>query len=82
MACMYFVGIAVAEIISGKSGHVNYKSIPSVIYTHPEVAWCGKSEEELIHDKISYTKGIFPFVANSRAKTIRNLAIHLLSSGY
>ena len=62
-----------AEIISGKSGHVNYNSIPSVIYTHPEVAWCGKTEEELIQGKVAYAKGTFPFIANSRAKTISTL---------
>ena len=70
-----------AEIISGKSGHVNYNSIPSVIYTHPEVAWCGKTEEELIQSKIAYAKGTFPFIANSRAKTISNCMLNLFLSG-
>ena len=63
-------GIAVAEIISGQSGHVNYDVIPSVIYTSPEVAAVGKTEEQLKNDKISYKVGKFPFMANSRAKAI------------
>jgi len=50
-------------------GHVNYLAIPSVIYTHPEVAWVGQTEEELIAKGIKYTKGTFPFKANSRART-------------
>jgi len=61
-------GIAVAEIIAGQSGHVNYKVIPAVIYTHPEVACVGKTEEELKKEKIEYKVGKFPFLANSRAK--------------
>lgn len=64
-------GIAVAEIISkSPKGHVNYSNIPSVIYTHPEVAWCGFTEEQLKDKKIDYYSGSFPFIANSRAKTI------------
>ena len=63
-------GIAVAEIISGQSGYVNYDVIPSVIYTSPEVAAVGKTEEQLKNDKISYKVGKFPFMANSRAKAI------------
>jgi dihydrolipoamide dehydrogenase len=62
-------GIAVAEILAGGYGHVNYDTIPSVIYTHPEVAWCGKNEEELKKAGIEYSVGSFPFLANSRAKT-------------
>ncbi len=62
-------GIAVAEILAGAYGHVNYNAIPSVVYTHPEVAWCGKNEEELKKDGIDYSVGSFPFLANSRAKT-------------
>jgi len=61
-------GIAAVEHIAGKGGHVNYDAIPSVIYTHPEVAWVGKNEEELKKAGVSYNKGTFPFLANSRAK--------------
>ena len=61
-------GIAVAEIISGQAGHVNYDVIPGVIYTSPEVAYVGKTEEQLKQNKISYKIGKFPFLANSRAK--------------
>jgi dihydrolipoamide dehydrogenase len=61
-------GIAVAEIIAGQAGHVNYEVIPAVIYTNPEVASVGKTEEELKKEKIDYTVGKFPFLANSRAK--------------
>lgn len=62
-------GIAVAELLAGGYGHVNYETIPSVVYTHPEVAWCGKNEEELKKASIEYSVGSFPFMANSRAKT-------------
>ena len=61
-------GIAVAEILAGQSGHVNYDVIPGVIYTSPEVAAVGKTEEELKKLKINYKVGKFPFLANSRAK--------------
>jgi dihydrolipoamide dehydrogenase len=61
-------GIAVAEIIAGQAGHVNYDIIPGVIYTSPEVAVVGKTEEQLKNEKISYKVGKFPFIANSRAK--------------
>ncbi len=61
-------GIAVAEIIAGQAGHVNYDIIPGVIYTSPEVAVVGKTEEELKHKKVDYKVGKFPFLANSRAK--------------
>jgi dihydrolipoamide dehydrogenase len=61
-------GIAVAEFISGKFGHVNYDVIPGVIYTAPEVAYVGKTEEQLKEQKISYKVGKFPFAANARAK--------------
>ena len=61
-------GIAVAEIIAGQSGHVNYDVIPGVIYTSPEVAAVGKTEEELKKININYKVGKFPFMANSRAK--------------
>jgi len=63
-------GIAVAELISGQSGHVNYDVIPGVVYTSPEVASVGKNEEQLKEKKISYKIGKFPFMANSRAKAI------------
>lgn len=62
-------GIAVVEYILGEAGHVNYDTIPGVIYTHPEVANVGKTEEELKSAGIAYKKGIFPFSANSRART-------------
>ncbi|GJD07698.1 Dihydrolipoyl dehydrogenase, mitochondrial [Galdieria sulphuraria] len=62
-------GVACAEIIAGKPGHVNYDVIPSVIYTFPEVASVGKTEEELKQANIEYNKGVFPFLANSRART-------------
>jgi len=63
-------GIAVAENIAGQSGHVNYETIPGVVYTTPEVAAIGKTEEQLKQDKISYKIGKFSFMANSRAKAI------------
>ena len=61
-------GIAVAEIIAGQAGHVNYDVIPGVIYTSPEVATVGKTEEQLKDQNINYKIGKFPFLANSRAK--------------
>ena len=61
-------GIAVAEIIAGQAGHVNYDVIPAVIYTSPEVAVVGKTEENLKKENIKYKIGKFPFLANSRAK--------------
>ena len=89
-------GIAIIEQIAGKGGHVNYDTIPGVIYTHPEVATVGKTEEELIKAGIEYKKGPFPFMANSRAranadtdglvkmlacaKTDRILGIHIIAS--
>ncbi len=63
-------GIAVAEIIAGQSGHVNYETIPGVIYTKPEVASIGKTEDQLKEQNISYKIGKFSFMANSRAKAI------------
>lgn len=62
-------GIAAVEIIKTGHGHVNYDGIPSVVYTHPEVAWVGKNEEELKAAGINYKIGKYPFAANSRAKT-------------
>ena len=61
-------GVAVAEILAGKAGHVNYDTIPSVVYTTPEVASIGQTEEELKAAGIAYTAGKFPFTANGRAK--------------
>jgi len=61
-------GIAAAEIIAGKAGHVNYDVIPNVIYTFPEVASIGKTEEELKAAGVAYNTGKFPFTANGRAK--------------
>jgi len=61
-------GIAVAEIIAGQSGHVNYEVIPAVVYTSPEVATVGKTEDQLKKDNIKYKVGKFPFLGNSRAK--------------
>jgi len=63
-------GIAVAENIAGQSGHVNYDTIPGVVYTTPEVASIGKTEEQLKEKKVNYKIGKFSFMANSRAKAI------------
>ena len=89
-------GIAAIEHILGEGGHVNYNAIPGVIYTHPEVANVGLTEEQLKEQGIAYTKGVFPMTANSRArtnqdadglvkilscaKTDKMLGIHLLAS--
>lgn len=62
-------GIAVAEYLKSGHGHVNYGAIPSVVYTHPEVAWVGASEADLKKSGTKYKVGKFPFLANSRAKT-------------
>ncbi len=62
-------GTAVAELIAGKAGHVDYNLVPSVVYTNPEIAWVGQNEEELKAAGIDYVKGKFPFMANSRART-------------
>jgi dihydrolipoamide dehydrogenase len=61
-------GVAVAEILAGQAGHVNYDAIPNVIYTYPEVASVGKTEEELKAAGVQYRAGKFPFTANGRAK--------------
>jgi dihydrolipoamide dehydrogenase len=61
-------GIAVAEIIAGKAGHVNYDVIPAVVYTYPEIASVGKTEDELKAAGAAYNVGKFPFTANGRAK--------------
>lgn len=62
-------GVAAVEYIKKGHGHVNYGAIPSVMYTHPEVAWVGQNEEQLKAAGIKYNVGKFPFLANSRAKT-------------
>jgi dihydrolipoamide dehydrogenase len=62
-------GIAAVENMAGLHGHVNYNAIPGVVYTHPEVAEVGKTEEALKAEGVSYNKGVFPMVANSRART-------------
>jgi dihydrolipoamide dehydrogenase len=64
-------GIAVAEILGGQAGHVNYEVIPNVVYTHPEIASVGKTDEELKAAGIVYASGKFPFTANGRAKVNR-----------
>ena len=61
-------GVAVAEILAGQAGHVNYDVIPNVVYTYPEIASVGKTEEELKAAGIAYNAGKFPFTANARAK--------------
>src|SRR4029077_13572673 len=63
-------GIACIEIIAGKAGHVNYDAIPGVVYTQPEIGSVGKTEEQLRDEKIEFRKGVFPFLANSRARTL------------
>lgn len=63
-------GVMVAELIAGQAGHVRYDVIPSVIYTHPEMAWVGQTEEQLKAAGVNYVKGDFPFAANGRAKAM------------
>ena len=63
-------GIMVAERIAGKHAEMNYDLVPSVIYTHPEIAWVGKNEEELKNDNIEYKVGKFPFAASGRALAV------------
>jgi dihydrolipoamide dehydrogenase len=63
-------GVMVAELIAGHSAEMNYETIPWVIYTHPEIAWVGKTEESLKTEGISYKVGSFPFAANGRAKAM------------
>lgn len=65
-------GVAVAELIAGQSGHVNYGAIPSVVYVHPEVAMVGKTEEQLKEAGVAYTVGKFPFTANGRARSMND----------
>ncbi len=61
-------GVALAELIAGQAGHVDYATIPGVVYTWPEIATLGKTEEQLKEEGIAYTAGKFPFSANSRAR--------------
>ena len=65
-------GAAVAELLAGQAGHVNYGVIPNVVYTSPEVASIGKSEEELKAEGVAYAVGRFPFTANGRARAMRH----------
>jgi len=60
-------GVAVAERIAGQQPQVNYKTIPSVIYTWPEVAWVGQTSEQLQAEGVAFKSGVFPFAANGRA---------------
>ena len=63
-------GVAVAERIAGQHGHVNFATLPSVIYTSPEVAWVGRTEQQLKADGVKYKAGSFPFLANGRARAL------------
>ncbi|MGE3976909.1 MAG: dihydrolipoyl dehydrogenase [Nitrospira sp.] len=63
-------GIACVEMLAGGYGHVNYEAIPSVVYTHPEIASVGKTEEELREAELDYQKGVFPFSASGRARAL------------
>ncbi len=90
-------GVAVAERIAGKSGHINYDVIPWVIYTWPEIAWVGKTEQALKQEGIEYQSGSFPFLASGRARALgttegmvkvlsdartdRILGVHILGPG-
>ena len=65
-------GIAAVEIMNGVAGHVNYDLVPGIVYTSPEVATLGKTEDELKESQIKYNKGVFPFSANSRARAINH----------
>jgi dihydrolipoamide dehydrogenase len=65
-------GVALAEILAGQAGHVNYEAIPSVVYTSPEVAVVGRTEEDLKAAGITYKVGKFPFTANGRARAMRH----------
>jgi dihydrolipoamide dehydrogenase len=64
--------IIACEGMLGAPVHIDYNCVPSVIYTHPEVAWVGKNEEDLKSEGVDYVVGKFPFVANSRAKTVND----------
>ncbi len=63
-------GVAVAERIAGQHGHVNFNTVPWVIYTSPEIAWVGRTEQQLKSDGVAYKAGSFPFLANGRARAL------------
>ena len=63
-------GVALAELLAGQAGHVNYDVIPGVVYTWPEVASIGATEEQLKQDGVAYNVGKFPFTANGRARAM------------
>jgi dihydrolipoamide dehydrogenase len=63
-------GVAVAERIAGQHGHVNFNTVPWVIYTSPEIAWVGRTEQQLKADGVAYKAGTFPFMANGRARAL------------
>jgi dihydrolipoamide dehydrogenase len=63
-------GVAVAERMAGQHGHVNFNTIPWVIYTSPEIAWVGRTEQQLKADGVAYKVGPFPFLANGRARAL------------
>ncbi|MFA7527342.1 MAG: dihydrolipoyl dehydrogenase [Ottowia sp.] len=65
-------GVAVAERIAGQHGHVDFNLIPSVIYTSPEIAWVGRNEQQLKEAGVKYRAGMFPFMANGRARALGN----------
>src|SRR5262249_18746923 len=67
-------GVMVAEIIAGQSGHVDLDTVPWVIYTSPEIAWVGRTEQELKAKGIAYKAGQFPFIVNGRARAIGETA--------
>ena len=66
-------GVAVAERIAGQHGHVNFNTIPWVIYTSPEIAWVGRTEQQLKADGVKYKAGTFPFLANGRARALGDI---------
>jgi dihydrolipoamide dehydrogenase len=63
-------GVMAADLIAGKIAEVNYEVIPSIVYTWPEIAWVGKTEEQLKKEGVKYKAGSFPFAANGRAKAM------------
>ena len=66
-------GVAVAEHIAGESSHINYATIPWVIYTWPEIAWVGKTSQELRKSGVDFKEGVFPFMANGRARAMGDI---------
>jgi dihydrolipoamide dehydrogenase len=67
-------GVAVAERIAGQHGHVNFNTVPWVIYTSPEISWVGRTEQQLMADGVAYKSGSFPFLANGRARALGDTA--------